>query len=144
MTQLADPKPGERVLDIGTGSGCRPPSLPRWAAVWSIGSCPPSQRRGALRDLNYKTIEVRTGDGLPAAGRSTPPSRPFFSPPAAPGGSARIARSARPGRPPGDPVGEAGLQHLVLITKQPDGTLRRETVVPVAFVPMTGEVRKKK
>jgi protein-L-isoaspartate(D-aspartate) O-methyltransferase len=41
------------------------------------------------------------------------------------------------------PVGEAGgAQDLLVITKQSDGSFRRETVAPVAFVPMTGEIRK--
>ena len=43
------------------------------------------------------------------------------------------------------PVGEeGGAQDLLVITKRADGSVKRETVAPVAFVPMTGEVRKKR
>ena len=35
-----------------------------------------------------------------------------------------------------------GFQHLVLITKDPDGTLHQKNVLPVRFVPMTGEIEK--
>ena len=41
------------------------------------------------------------------------------------------------------PVGEDGkVQDLLVVTKQADGSIRRETIVPVKFVPMTGEIRK--
>jgi protein-L-isoaspartate(D-aspartate) O-methyltransferase len=41
------------------------------------------------------------------------------------------------------PVGSAGgLQELVIITKDQEGNLKKETVLPVRFVPMTGEVQK--
>jgi len=41
------------------------------------------------------------------------------------------------------PVGSpAGFQYLVLITKGKDGELTRSNVMPVRFVPMTGEVQK--
>jgi protein-L-isoaspartate(D-aspartate) O-methyltransferase len=43
------------------------------------------------------------------------------------------------------PVGpEGGVQELLVITKQPDGTVKRQSITPVAFVPMTGEIRKKR
>ena len=37
----------------------------------------------------------------------------------------------------------AGCNELLVVTKQPDGTVKRETVIPVAFVPMTGEIRQR-
>ena len=42
------------------------------------------------------------------------------------------------------PVGpEGGLQELLVITKQADGSVKQEKVAPVAFVPMTGEIRER-
>jgi len=38
-------------------------------------------------------------------------------------------------------VGRLGSQELVLIEKKADGTLRRRSVIPVAFVPMKPEFR---
>jgi protein-L-isoaspartate(D-aspartate) O-methyltransferase len=41
------------------------------------------------------------------------------------------------------PVGDY-YQELMLITKKPDGTIKQESVLPVRFVPMTGEAQQKK
>ena len=145
MTQLADPKRGDRVLDIGTGSGYQAAVLADMGAkVWSIEIVPELAEEAAarLRDLNYDAVEVRAGDGY----RGWPEHAPF---------AAIILAAAAPKIPqplldqlaPGGrlvlPVGDDPGQELMLITRKPDGTFDRQTIAPVAFVPMTGEVRSK-
>jgi len=145
MTQLADPRPGDRVLDIGTGSGYQAAVLAEIGAdVSSIEIVPALAQEAArrLRELKYDTIEVRAGDGY----RGWPEKAPF---------KAIILAAASPEIPKplieqlavgGNlvlPVGEeGGVQDLLVVTKQSDGSLLRKTVAPVRFVPMTGEIRK--
>jgi protein-L-isoaspartate(D-aspartate) O-methyltransferase len=43
------------------------------------------------------------------------------------------------------PVGaEGAVQELVVVTKRDDGTLERRVVIPVRFVPMTGEAQQRR
>jgi protein-L-isoaspartate(D-aspartate) O-methyltransferase len=147
MTQLADPKPGDRVLDIGTGSGYQAAVLADMGAkVASIEIIPElaDEARTRLAELKYDDrVEVRAGDGY----RGWPEKAPFHAiilAAAAPQLPKPLIEQLTPGGRlviPVDAEG-AGHQNLMLVTKQPDGTLRRETIAPVAFVPMTGEVRK--
>ena len=146
MTQLADPKPGDRVLDIGTGSGYQAAVLAEMGAqVTSIEIVPElaDQARTRLRELKYDKVEVLTGDGY----RGHPPRAPFKAillAAAAPQVPQPLLDQLAPGGRLVLPVGDGFGQDLLVITKQPDGTFRRETVAPVMFVPMTGEVRQQK
>jgi protein-L-isoaspartate(D-aspartate) O-methyltransferase len=143
MTQLADPQPGDRVLDIGTGSGYQAAVLAEMGAnVTSIEIVPElaEEARARLRELKYDKVEVLTGDGY----RGHPPRAPFRAillAAAAPKVPQPLLDQLAPGGRLVLPVGDGFGQDLLVITKQPDGTLRRETVAPVMFVPMTGEVR---
>jgi len=146
MTQLAQVKPGDRVLDIGTGSGYQAAVLADMGAkVWSIEIVPElaAEAKQRLKDLKYDAVEVRAGDGY----RGWPEHAPF---------RAIILAAAAPQIPkplieqlvvggklvlPVDRPDQFA-QDLLVVTKQEDGTIRRETVAPVMFVPMTGEVRK--
>ena len=87
-------------------------------------------------------MEVRAGDGY----RGWPEKAPFKSiilAAAAPKVPEPLVEQLAAGGKLVIPVGEAGgVQELLVITKQADGSVKRETVAPVAFVPMTGEVRK--
>jgi protein-L-isoaspartate(D-aspartate) O-methyltransferase len=145
MTQLADPKPGDRVLDIGTGSGYQAAVLAEIGAeVYSIEIVPElaAEAKTRLAELKYDKVEVRAGDGY----RGWPEKAPFKSiilAAAAPKVPEPLVEQLAAGGKLVIPVGEAGgVQELLVITKQPDGSVKRETVAPVAFVPMTGEVRK--
>jgi protein-L-isoaspartate(D-aspartate) O-methyltransferase len=144
MTQLADPKPGDRVLDIGTGSGYQAAVLAEIGAdVSSIEIIPAlaEEAKARLRDLKYRNVEVRAGDGY----RGWPERAPFQSillAAAAPQVPQPLLDQLAVGGRLVLPVGPEGeFQQLLLITKQPDGSLDRRTIAPVAFVPMTGEVR---
>ena len=143
MTQLADPKPGDRVLDIGTGSGYQAAVLADMGCkVWSIEIVPKlAEQAGArLRELKYDSIEVRAGDGY----RGWPEHAPFAAivlAAAAPQVPQPLIDQLAPGGSLVLPVGEEGFQELMVITKGADGNLLRTRVAPVSFVPMTGEVR---
>lgn len=146
MTQLADPQPGDTVLDVGTGSGYQAAILAELAdQVYGIEihEALAMSAGERLKRLGYENVEVRAGDGY----RGWPEHAPF---------NAIIVAAAPPEIPPAlveqlapggrlvIPVGEAGFQDLILITKKLDGSIERRTVTPVAFVPMTGEVQRKK
>ncbi len=143
MTQLADPQPGDKVLDIGTGSGYQAAVLAELVEqVYSVEIVESlaNEARQRLEKLGYQNIQVRHGDGY----RGWPAHAPFdliivaaapdHIPPAlveqlAPGGKLVI------------PVGDRW-QHLVLVEKAEDGSVSEKKVHPVTFVPMTGEAEK--
>ena len=144
MTQLARPKPDSRALDIGTGSGYQAAVLSELCKeVYSVeiiqSLADDATRR--LADLEYSNVTVRCGDGY----RGWPEHAPFdliivaaapdHVPPA-------LIEQLSPGGRLVLPVGDS-YQNLVVVEKQEDGQTRQWTVIPVAFVPMTGEARRK-
>ena len=143
MTQLARPKPGSRALDIGTGSGYQAAVLGELCKeVYSIEIVKPLAKSATkrLKKLGYKNITVRHGDGY----RGWPAHAPFdvIIVAAAPEHVPKpLVEQLAPGGRLVIPVGRF-FQQLLLIEKQPDGTVRRKVVAGVAFVPMTGEARK--
>jgi protein-L-isoaspartate(D-aspartate) O-methyltransferase len=142
MTALAAVGPQARVLEIGTGSGYQAAVLSRLAGeVYSIEIVPDLAGRalGALARLGYDNVHVRIGDGY----RGWPEAAPFdaivltAAPPSVP--PPLIAQLAAGGRMV-VPVGEHE-QDLMLLVRQADGTVRQEKILPVRFVPMTGEAQ---
>jgi protein-L-isoaspartate(D-aspartate) O-methyltransferase len=144
MTQLARPRKDARALDIGTGSGYQAAVLAELCKeVYSIEIVPSLAETAARRltDLDYANVTVRCGDGY----RGWPEHAPFdliivaaapdHVPPA-------LVEQLSPGGRLVLPVGNY-YQNLVVVEKQQDGQARQWTVVPVAFVPMTGEARRK-
>jgi protein-L-isoaspartate(D-aspartate) O-methyltransferase len=144
MTEALKLKGGEKVLEIGTGSGYQAAVL---AAIvknlYSIEIIPALGKRAdeILSKLQYKNIHVEIGDGY----RGLPDQAPFDA----------IMVTAAPEHVPQPlvdqlkiggrliiPVGNL-YQELTLITKQPDGSIKKKSVLPVRFVPMTGEAQKK-
>ena len=142
MTQLARVKGGDRVLDIGTGSGYQAAVLAEMGAdVASIEIVRElaTEADARLAALGYK-VAVRAGDGY----RGWPDRAPFQAiilAAAAPKVPQPLVDQLAPGGRLVLPVGSAAGQDLLVLTKQEDGSVKRETVTPVAFVPMTGEVR---
>src|SRR5688572_5057680 len=147
MTQLADPKPGDRVLDIGTGSGYQAAVLADMGAkVWSIEIVPSLAEQAAarLRELKYDAVEVRAGDGYQGWPEHAPFAAIILAAAAPKVPEPLIEQLATDGRLV-LPVGEqGGVQELIVITRKSDGSLQRMTVAPVSFVPMTGVVRDRK
>ena len=144
MTQLADPRPGDCTLDVGTGCGYQAAVLSRLVAVVdSVEILAPlaEAARERLGRLGYLNVFVHVGDGS----RGWAPGAPYdvillaAAPREIP---SALCDQLAPGGRLVAPVGpEGGPQDLVRIVRQPDGHLLRETITTVAFVPMTGEAR---
>jgi protein-L-isoaspartate(D-aspartate) O-methyltransferase len=144
MTSLLELKGGERVLEIGTGSGYQAAVLSRIAGrVYSIEILAPLSRSAerAIGGLGYGNIELRVGDGY----AGWPEAAPFDG----------ILVTAAPEKVPQPlldqlkvggrlviPVGSY-FQDLLVYTKTADGVEKRN-VIPVRFVPMTGQAQKPK
>jgi protein-L-isoaspartate(D-aspartate) O-methyltransferase len=145
MTEALALKPDSKVLEIGTGSGYQAAVCAEIAAeVYTIeiveGLAKSAKER--LGEMGYPNVFVRAGDGYfgweekapydaiigtAAAGRVPPP----------------LLEQLKPGGRMILPVEDRfGFQYLVLLTKDQKGNLSRKNVMPVRFVPMTGEVTK--
>lgn len=145
MTDLLDVKAGDKVLEIGTGSGYQAAVLAELGAqVYTIEIIEPLAKEAAKRlaELGYRNITTRIGDGY----RGWPEQAPFDSimvtaaaaevPPA-------LAEQLKIGGKMVIPVGASlGVQTLYLLEKQPDGKTTRRQILSVRFVPMTGGQRK--
>ncbi|MBL3600899.1 MAG: protein-L-isoaspartate(D-aspartate) O-methyltransferase [gamma proteobacterium endosymbiont of Lamellibrachia anaximandri] len=142
MTDLANPAPGDRVLEVGTGSGYQTAVMSLLVRqLYSIEIIPELAEEARLRfdELNYSNIISRTGDGyfgwpeeapfdvilVTAAATEVPPHLPEQL---APGGRLVL------------PVGGRFYgQDLLLLEKDESGNVTEKSLLPVAFVPMTGE-----
>ncbi len=145
MTQLVDPQPGHKALDIGTGSGYQAAVLAKLVDhVYSIEIVESlaDEARERLEGMEYTNITVRHGDGY--AGWESEAPFDVIIVAAAPDHipEALIEQLAAGGKLV-IPVGDED-QMLVLVEKDEDGTVRRRDVEPVLFVPMTGEAEKDK
>lgn len=139
MTQLLDLQRGDRVLEVGTGSGYQAAVLSELGGdVYSIEILEPLARRAAatLAEVGYGRVHLRVGDGY----RGWPEAAPFQG----------ILVTCAPDHVPPPlqeqlaeggrlviPVGPRGDQELVVVVKE-GGKLVQRDVVPVRFVPMTG------
>jgi protein-L-isoaspartate(D-aspartate) O-methyltransferase len=140
MTAALDPKPGDRVLEIGTGSGYQAAVLAGLVAeVFSIEIVAPLAQRAKvdLKRLGFKNVKVRAGDGY----RGWPEAAPFdavivtCAPEQVP---QALVDQLKVGGRMIIPVGpRAGVQELILLRKTVTG-LERKDVLPVRFVPMVG------
>jgi protein-L-isoaspartate(D-aspartate) O-methyltransferase len=138
MTQLLDVSKHHRVLEIGTGSGYQAAVLSSLAGeIFSVEVLLELARRASekLWRCGYRNVHVRHGDGY----KGWPEESPFD----------RIILTAAPSEVPQPltdqlaiggslvaPIGEDDRQHLVVLEKLADGSLRRRAVFPVVFVPM--------
>ncbi len=145
MTETLKLNRNSKVLEIGTGSGYQAAVCAEIAqqvyTIEIVEELAVSAKK-LLKKLGYPNVFVRAGDGYfgwpehapfdaiigtAAAGRIPEPLIEQFKP----GGRMIL--------PYGSPY---GFQYLVLITKDKDGNISRKNVMPVRFVPMTGEVQK--
>ncbi len=140
MTDLLDPKAGDTVLEVGTGSGYQAAVLAELVAkVYTIEIVEPlgKQAKRLLGELGYRNIEVRIGDGY----GGWPEAAPFDSiiVTAAPAEVPRpLIDQLKPGGRMVIPVGgSSDVQQLLLLEKRPDGTATTKRTLPVRFVPLT-------
>jgi protein-L-isoaspartate(D-aspartate) O-methyltransferase len=145
MTDQLRPKPSDRVLEIGTGSGYQAAILAELVSeIYSIEIVEPLAKtaEATLRRLGYKNVHVKVGDGY----KGWPEHAPFDA----------ITVTCAPDHVPKPlvdqlkeggrmiiPVGGFGDQELYLLEKK-NGQLQRRAVLPVRFVPMAGEASKRK
>lgn len=141
MSELAQVAPGDRVLEVGTGSGYQAAILAAMGAeVYSIEIVEELARSATerLKRLGYHRVHVRYGDGY----AGWPEHAPFDA----------IVVTAAPPRIPEPlkqqlaiggrlvvPVGRAD-QELVTLTRTSSGFAERRSI-PVRFVPMTGRAQ---
>lgn len=145
MSELLCPMPGDRVLEIGTGCGYQTAVLAEMGARVFTIEIVPSLARAAkerLLQMGYTRIAFCSGDGY----RGWHEEAPFdgIIAAAAPDHVPDLLVSQlRDGGRMVLPVGQAGDQVLCLLTKQ-GNRIDEKRVIPVRFVPMTGEAEKKK
>ncbi len=145
MTQLLDPKPGDRILEVGTGSGYQMAILAAiGATVYGIERVPAlaeQARRRVIDQLGYTGIQVRVGNGFSGWPEAAPfdgilvTAAPETLPP-------RLVEQLRPGGHLVVPLGPTqGPQHLTRVSKaaEDSGPLRHDPILPVAFVPLVDE-----
>lgn len=142
MTEALGLRPVDRVLEVGTGSGYQAAVLSVLVReVYSIEIVEPLAKEATerLKHLGYTNVKVRAGDGY----RGWPEEAPFDA----------IIVTAAPDHIPKPlldqlslngrlviPVGKA-FQTLIRITRTEKG-YKKERLLPVQFVPMTGEAEK--
>ena len=138
-TDLIAPQPQHTVLEVGTGSGYQAAVLAEIVAkVFSIEIIDSLGKEAAenLKNLGYRNIEIRIGDGY----KGWPEKAPFDAivvTAAAPQVPDALLAQLKPGGKMVLPVGAPGeAQELLLITKDMDGKCRQKRVLPVRFVPL--------
>ena len=141
MTELAEVAPGEKVLEVGTGSGYQAAVLAELGAnVHTIEIVPELGRQAAalLARLGYAKVQTRIGDGY-AGWPEVAPFGAIVVTAAADHIPQPLMEQLAPGGRMVIPLGEASAdQHLMLVVKNPDGTVETRRFLPVAFVPLTG------
>lgn len=139
MSQWAEVHPGDRVLEVGTGSGYQAAVLSELAAqVFTVEIRPELARAAAarLKELGYAGVGVRIGDGW----QGWPEEAPFDAilvTAAAPRVPPALARQLKEGGRLVIPLEEGlmGAQTLVRLRKV-QGELKEEGRLPVVFVPL--------
>ncbi len=141
MTEKLELKPGDKVLEVGTGSGYQAAILSKICnEVYTVEIIPSlgqsAQQR--LKELKYDNVTVKIGDGyygwqehapfdaiiVTAAASVVPPP---------------LIEQLKPGGRMVIPIGGVfSVQRLMFIKKNQDGTLESENLIPVRFVPLTG------
>ena len=140
MSEVLQLDRSKKVLEIGTGSGYQAAVLAELAGqvytIEIIASLGETAKK-ALQDLGYGNVHVRIGDGY----KGWPDQAPFDA----------IIVTCAPTHIPQPlkdqlaeggklviPVGTAGYQELVLLTKR-KGQIERQKIIPVRFVPMVND-----
>jgi protein-L-isoaspartate(D-aspartate) O-methyltransferase len=144
MTALLEPEPDDTMLEIGTGSGYQAAVLSKLVKhVYTIEivHALAARSKEILKEQGYDNITVIQGDGY----RGLPEKAPFDG----------IIVTAAPGEVPQPLIDQLAVgarlvipvgtwyQELKVLTRTPEG-IETQSIIPVRFVPMTGEAEKKK
>lgn len=141
MTDLLAVQPGNRVLEVGTGSGYQAAILAEMGAeVYTIEIVEPLGTRAerTLGELGFDTVKVRIGDGY-SGWEAFAPYDAIIVTAAASHVPPALVKQLKPGGRMVIPVGAQLLTpHLQLVEKAADGTVVSKQILPVRFVPLTG------
>jgi protein-L-isoaspartate(D-aspartate) O-methyltransferase len=143
MTELLELRSGDKVLEIGTGSGYQTAVLARLASeVFSIEILPAlSQRaKNTLGDLGFKNVWLKVGDGF-YGWEERGPFDAILVTAAAPKIPEALGQQLREGGRLVMPLGKQQDQRLVRARKSA-GQLTIEDISAVVFVPLTGVIQK--
>lgn len=141
MADMLELEPGDKVLEIGTGSGYAAAVLAEIAGeVFTIERretlC--ASARARLQELGYTNVHVRCGDGT----KGWPEEAPFDAIAVTAGGPV-VPQSLRTQLAIGGrlviPVGDSGVQRLKRIWRTGEDDYEEEDFGPVRFVPLIGE-----
>ena len=139
-THLPEVAPGQRILEVRSGSGYQAAVLAAMGAeVLSIEIVEPLAREAAdrLRNLGYKQVSVRTGDGYAGWPDAAPFDRIIVTA-GAPHLPQPLVDQLKPGGRMVIPIAAGGEgEELMLVTKDRRGRVRKRALLPVRFVPLT-------
>ena len=141
MSGLMNVRAGDKVLEIGTGSGYQAAILAEMgSSVYSIEIIEPlgKQAGDLLKSLGYRNVETRVGDGY----YGWPEAAPFDAimvTAAASHVPPPLVKQLKPGGRMVIPLGTQFMtQYLMLVEKRIDGSVINRQILPVRFVPLTG------
>lgn len=144
MTEALQLEPGSKVLEVGTGSGYQAAILAELCdSVFSIEIMDElgQRARSLLRTLHYDNVFIKIGDGYQGWAEYAPYDAIIVT--CAP---THIPDPLKEQLVEGGkmiiPVGETNYQELILLIKK-KGRLIQQAVLPVRFVPMVNEDKKK-
>jgi len=145
MTELLDPKPGDKVLEIGTGSGYQAAILAEIVTpgghVWSIERIPELAefaKRNLERTGYADRVTVIVGDGSLGYEPAAPYDKVIVTA-AAPKIPEPLVKQLKPGGRLVAPIGPLPFQVLIVLDKALDGTISVRRDLEVVFVPLIGE-----
>jgi len=145
MTEKLEPKPTDKVLEVGTGSGYQAAVLAGLVkTVYTIEIVEPLAHRAEqdLKRLGYSNVMTRAGDGYKGWQEAAPFDAVIVT--CAPEHIPQpLVEQLKEGGRMIIPVGPVGHQTLYILCKQ-DGKIEQRAVLPVRFVPMTGRVTAEK
>jgi protein-L-isoaspartate(D-aspartate) O-methyltransferase len=146
MSQWAEVKPGDKVLEVGTGSGYQAAVLAELTdRVFSIELLPElaESAKNRLRDLGYERIQLRCGDGY----QGWPEEAPFDAilvTATAPEVPQALKEQLKEGGRLVIPVGTPGFVQQLLRLRKVKGELKEEERLPVLFVPLVKPGKEKR
>jgi len=145
MTDLLETRPDHIVLEVGTGSGYQAAvlsSLIRQLYSIEVIEELATSAGERLQRLGYANVEVRAGDGALGWTEHAPYDGIIVTA-AAPDVPPALVEQLKAGGRLVIPVGGTWGQDLRLLEKRADGSVKSRSVLPVAFVPLTGGDRER-